>query len=90
MLIFCYSFFGAFLVFFAIVTSLEIRSILPALLIVGPYIVIAPLFFIIGYDMKKAYVEIEGDNITFVDYYFFVKKEKHLNHEFFDVFQLLN
>ena len=71
MLISCWSFIGAVFLFFAIATSIMSRSILPALIILIPTILIVTTI-----DMNKAYVQIEGNNITVVDYYFFSKKER--------------
>ncbi len=76
MLIFCGSLIGAFFLFFAITTSIMIRSILPALIILVPAILIVTLVIVSSSDMNKAYVQIEGDSITVVDYYFFSKKER--------------
>ena len=79
MLISCWSFIGAVFLFFAIATSIMSRSILPALIILIPTILIVTFVFVTTIDMNKAYVQIEGNNITVVDYYFFSKKERSFN-----------
>lgn len=76
MLISCWSFIGAVFLFLAIATSIMSRSILPALIILIPTILIAAFVIVTTIDMNKAYVQIEGNNITVVDYYFFSRKEK--------------
>ena len=56
----------------AIDTSIMSHSILPAA------ITLIPVAFLIvtTIDMNKAYIQIDGENITVVDYYFFSRKEK--------------
>ena len=76
MLISCCSFIGAVFLFFAIATSIMSRSILSALIILIPTILILTFVIVTTIDMNKAYVQIEGNNITVVDYYFFSKKER--------------
>ena len=76
MLILCWSLMGALFLFAAIATSIMSRSILPALIILIPTILIVTFVIITTIDMNKAYVQIEGNNITVVDYYFFSKKER--------------
>ena len=76
MLISCWSFMGAVFLFLAIATSIMSRSILPALIILIPTILIVTFVIVTTIDMNKAYVQIEGNNITVVDYYFFSRKEK--------------
>ena len=70
---------GALFLFAAIATSIMSRSILPALIILIPTILIVTFVFVTTIDMNKAYVQIEGNNITVVDYYFFSKKERSFN-----------
>ena len=79
MLISCWSFIGAVFLFFAIATSIMSCSILPALIILIPTILIVTFVIVTTIDMNKAYVQIEGNNITVVDYYFFSKKERSFN-----------
>lgn len=60
----------------AVVGTVEARSPMPALVILP-----IPLFMTAGtalvhFDMTKAYVEIDGDRIHVVNYYFGIKKEK--------------
>ena len=76
MLILCWSLMGALFLFAAIATSIMSRSILPALIILIPVTLIVAFAIIVTTDMNKAYVQIEGNNVTVVDYYFFPKKER--------------
>jgi len=76
MLISCWGFIGAFFLFIAIATSIMSHSILPALIILSPIAFIVTFAIVTAIDMNKAYVEIEGDNITVVDYYLFVQSKK--------------
>ena len=76
MLILCCCLNGALFLFAAIATSIISRSILPALIILIPTILIVTFVIVTTIDMNKAYVQIEGNNITVVDYYFFSKKER--------------
>ena len=76
MLILCWSLMGALFMFAAIATSIMSRSILPALIILIPVTLIVAFAIIVTTDMNKAYVQIEGNNVTVVDYYFFSKKER--------------
>ena len=76
MLISCWSFIGALFLFVAIATSIMSHSIFPALIILIPTILIVTFVIVTTIDMNKAYVQIDGDNITVVDYYFFSKKER--------------
>ena len=70
---------GAVFLFFAIATSILSRSILPALIILIPTILIVTFVIVTIIDMNKAYVQIEGNDITVVDYYFFSRKERSFN-----------
>jgi hypothetical protein len=76
MLILCWSLIGAFFLFLAIAISIMSHSILPALIILIPVAFIASFAIVTTIDMNKAYVQIDGNNITVVDYYFFSRKEK--------------
>ena len=76
MLISCWSFMAAFFLFFAIATSVMSQSILPAVIILIPITLIAVFAIITTIDMNKAYVQIDGESIIAVDYYFFLRKEK--------------
>ena len=76
MIILCWSLMGALFMFAAIATSIMSRSILPALIILIPVTLIVAFAIIVTTDMNKAYVQIEGNNVTVVDYYFFSKKER--------------
>ena len=76
MLSLCWSLMGALFLFAAITTSIMSRSILPALIILIPATIIVTFAIVTTIDMNKAYVQIEGNNITVVDYCFFSKKER--------------
>ena len=76
MLVLCWSLMGAFFLFLAIATSIMSHSILPALIILIPTTLIVTFVIVTILDMKKAYVQIDGENITVVDYYWLSKKEK--------------
>ena len=77
MLILCWSFMGAFLLFFAIAASIMSHSLLPALIILIPTTLIVTFAIVTTIDMNKAYVQINGETITVVDYYLFSKKVRH-------------
>ena len=68
---------SAFLLLIAITASVMIQSVLPALIILIPIAFIAFLVIVSIIDMNKAYVQIDGDHITVVDYYFFFRKERY-------------
>ena len=76
MLISCWSFMGAVFLFFAIATSIMSHSILPAAIILIPVTFIAAFGIVTTIDMNKAYIQIDDENITVVDYYWLSKKEK--------------
>ena len=76
MLISCWSFMGTVFLFFAIATSIMSHSILPAAITLIPVTFIAAFVIVTTIDIKKAYIQIDGENITVVDYYFFSRKEK--------------
>ena len=76
MLISCWSFMGAVFLLFAIATSIMSHSILPAAITLIPVTFIAAFVIVTTIDMNKAYIQIDGENITVVDYYFFSRKEK--------------
>ena len=76
MLVLCWSLMGAFFLFLAIATSIMSHSILPALIILIPTTLIVTFVIVTILDMNKAYVQIDGENITVVDYYWLSKKEK--------------
>ena len=76
MLVLCWSLMGAFFLFLAIATSIMSHSILPALIILIPATLIVTFVIVTILDMNKAYVQIDGENITVVDYYWLSKKEK--------------
>ena len=76
MLSLCWCLMGALFLFAAIATSIMSRSILPALIILIPAILIVTFVIVTTINMNKAYVQIDGESITVVDYYFFSRKEK--------------
>ena len=76
MLISCWSFMVAVFLFIAIATSIMSHSIVPAAITLIPVTFIAAFVIITMIDMNKAYIQIDGENITVVDYYFFSRKEK--------------
>ena len=78
MLISCWSFIGAVFLFFAITTSIMSHSILPAAITLIPVTFIAAFVIVTTIDMNKAYIQIDGENITVVDYYFFQEKKNVL------------
>ena len=78
MLISCWSFVGAVFLFFAIATSIMSHNILPAAITLIPVTFIAAFVIVTTIDMNKAYIQIDGENITVVDYYFFQEKKNVL------------
>ena len=76
MLTFCFGLIIALFLFAAVVCSLYINSIMPAVVILAPLSVLVILIVITQRDMDKAYVEIDDDVIIAVDYYFGIKNEK--------------
>ena len=76
MLVLCWSFMVAFFLFPAIATSIMSHSILPAAITLTPVTFIAAFVIVRTIDMNKAYIQIDGENITVVDYYWLSRKEK--------------
>ena len=76
MLISCWSFAGVVILFLAIAMSIINQSVLPAVIILIPIAFITAFAIVTTIDMNKAYVQIDGKNITVVDYCFFSRKEK--------------
>lgn len=72
----CLSITPCSILFLAVVLSIEVKSVTPALIILLPFAAIALWVHVITRDMEKAYVEITDDTITVVDYYYGVRKEK--------------
>ena len=66
----------AIFAFMAIVCSLYINSVAPAVLIITPVFILTAIFLVTQKDMEKEYIEINDDTISVVDYYFGIKKEK--------------
>ena len=71
-----WSFMLALFLFFAIAISILSKSILPAVIILTPLAFIATWIAIRVIDMNKAYVQIDAESITVVNYCFFKRKEK--------------
>ncbi len=76
--------------FMAVVCSLHINSIMPAVVILAPVLVLAILFVITQKDMDKAFIEIVDDVITVTDYYFGIKKEKTFSMREIDTVEILS
>ena len=76
LLLFECCFIGAFFIFSAIVTSIEAKSILPALIVLLPFLLLSAWMAISIIDMEKSHIVIDGDRIRVVDYWFCIKKEK--------------
>ena len=76
MLIICFALILLSFLFAAIVCSLSINSVMPAVVILTPVLMLAILIAITQMDMDKAFIEIVDDVISVTDYYFGIKKEK--------------
>ncbi len=76
MLAFVFGLIIVFFLFMAVVCSLYINSIMPAVVILAHLSVLVILIAITLRDMDKAYIEIVDDVIIVVDYYFGIKTEK--------------
>ena len=77
--IFLISFFAclaALFFMFGIVMSIDAQSILPFLIILCCFALLALLISPVYYNMNHAYIEIEGETIKVVEYPFFKKREK--------------
>lgn len=70
---------AAIFLFLSVVLSLYIRSIMPAILILSPLILLAVCIAITQKDMDKAFVEITNGQIYVSDSYFGIKKEKRFS-----------
>lgn len=66
----------ALFIFCAIVCSLYVNSVMPAVLILTPVLMLAMFIAVTQKDMDKAFIEIVDDVISVTDYYFGIKKEK--------------
>lgn len=71
-------FYGMFTLI-AVVASMEAHSLLPALLLLLLMLGMTALVAFTYSDVTKAYVEIDGEQIHVVDYYFGIKREKTLS-----------
>lgn len=77
--IICIVFVYGFFLFMAIVCSIYVHSIEPALIILSPIILCTAYFIFDTKDMEKEYVEFVKDTVTVVDYRFGIRKEKVFN-----------
>ena len=62
--------------FAAVACSIFVGNLMPAVLILFPFFLLAMLLIVPQKDMNKAYVEIVDNVVTVVDYYLGIKKEK--------------
>ena len=67
---------GVFLLFFAVVCSYYARNALVGVLMVAPFVILGGVYYRTTLDMKKAFVELDGNEIRIVDYYLGAKREK--------------
>lgn len=75
--------------FVAIVCSLYINSVMSAVVILIPVLVLAILIAISQKDMDRAFIEIVDDVISVTDYYFGIKKEKTFSMREIDTAEIL-
>ena len=75
--------------FMAIVCSLYINSVMPAVVILTPVLVLAILIAVSQKDMDRAFIEIVDDVITVTDYYFGIKNEKTFSMREIDTAEIL-
>ena len=61
---------------FGIVRSIDAQSILPFLIILCCFALLALIISPVYYNMNHAYIEIEGETIKVVEYPFFKKRER--------------
>ena len=65
------------LILITVVLAIETHNIIePFCLVILPFVLLALVFVVIEKDEKKAFVEIVGDKITVVDYFFGIKQQK--------------
>ena len=76
--------------FMAIVCSLYINSVMPAVLILIPVLVLAILIAVSQKDMDRAFIEIVDDVVTATDYYFGIKNEKTFSMREIDTVEILS
>ncbi len=79
----------SFFLFMSIVCSLYINSVMPAVLILTPVLVLAILIAVSQKDMDRAFIEIVDDVITVTDYYFGIKNEKTFSMREIDTAEIL-
>jgi len=72
----CFGGMGLFFGFIAVVCSVSVGSILPAVIILMPMLLLAGWVWIIHKDMERASVEVVGETVTVTDYCFGRKKER--------------
>ncbi len=76
--------------FMAIVCSLYINSVMPAVLILIPVLVLAILIAVSQKDMDRAFIEIVDDVVIATDYYFGIKNEKTFSMREMDTVEILS
>jgi hypothetical protein len=65
------------LILITVVLTIETHDIIvPFCSVILPFVLLALVFVVIEKDEKKAFVEIVGDKITVVDYFFGIKQQK--------------
>ncbi len=89
MLALSYGLMISFFLFMSIVCSLYINSVMPAVLILTPVLVLAILIAVSQKDMDRAFIEIVDDVITVTDYYFGIKNEKTFSMREIDTAEIL-
>ena len=89
MLTICFGAIISIFLFTAIVCSLYINSVMPAVVILTPVLVLAILIAVSQRDMDRAFIEIVDDVITVTDYYFGLKNEKMFSMREIDTAEIL-
>ncbi|MBR5186903.1 MAG: hypothetical protein IKW18_00400 [Clostridia bacterium] len=72
-------FLGAFFLFLSVAISVSSKNILPGAIVLIAVAIVSAIVMIQMNDMGKAYIKIDGDRITVVDYYLFSKKERYFD-----------
>ena len=89
MLALSYGLMISFFLFSSIVCSIYINSVMPAVLILAPVLVLAILIAVSQKDMDRAFIKIVDDVITVTDYYFGIKNEKTFSMHEIDTAEIL-
>lgn len=71
-----YGLVAVLLLFAAVACSIFAGNLMPAVLILFPFFLLAMFLIVSQKDMNKAYVEIVDNVVTVVDYYLGIKKER--------------